>query len=398
MELEAQNEELRTARAAADAALERYTALYDVSPVGYFTFDQSGVVLEVNLPGAALLGVERALLIGRRSALFIAASDRAAWGAFLAGVFGSRDWRSCELALRKPDGETRFVRVDARLSPRAQECHAVVADITEHRRVVEQLRASHRQLRVLAGRIEAVREEERSSVAREIHDVLAQDLTGIQMDIGWLSRRLRQPLNFTTTSLLLQRLVEMSKLTSAAIECVQRIATELRPMVLDAMGLCAAIEWQAKEFQARTGIACVLRLPARNIDVGRERSTAIFRILQESLTNVLRHAQATRVEIALEYRNLPATRIWAMPPSRRRKSRPASLASRPGTPTLALSVSDNGRGISSAELSDPRAVGLLGMRERAVLLGGQCDISGRPGAGTRVEVRIPWRPLKAGEG
>jgi signal transduction histidine kinase len=151
--------------------------------------------------------------------------------------------------------------------------------------------------------------------------------------------------------------------TDTAIESVQKIATELRPVVLDTLGLCAAIEWQANEFEGRTGIKCELNLPHEELDLDRDYSTALFRILQESLTNVVRHAQATRVEIDLQ--------------------REANH--------LALTVRDNGRGIGPTELNDPHSLGLLGMRERAMLLGGECQITGNPTFGTEVEARFPAR-------
>jgi PAS domain S-box-containing protein len=242
-----------------------------------------------------------------------------------------------------------------------------VHEITERKRAEEALRQSREQLRGLAARLQAVREEERTRVAREIHDVLAQELTRLKMDIVWLNRRLAQPLDDLKLNLLQERLGVMTDLTDTAIRSVQKIATELRPVVLDSLGLSAAIEWQAKDFQANTGIHCEVILPGQDIPLDHDRSTAVFRILQESLTNVARHAGATSVEVQLQCE----------------------------AAQLTLSVGDNGRGILDSELNDPHSVGLLGMRERALLLGGQCQIIGRTGEGTVVEVRIPL-PLHNG--
>jgi signal transduction histidine kinase len=147
---------------------------------------------------------------------------------------------------------------------------------------------SRQQLRALAAGREAVREEERTHLAREIHDVLAQDLTLLKLDLAWLDRRLAQSPEITRQAPVQEKLTGMTRLADKAIESVQRIATELRPAVLDSLGLAAAIEWQIKDFAARTGIHFKTSLPDGPLDLGREHSTALFRILQESLTNVAR--------------------------------------------------------------------------------------------------------------
>lgn len=232
---------------------------------------------------------------------------------------------------------------------------------TAYLRDMSQVKQAHEELRALAGRLQTVREEERSSVARQIHDVLAQELTRLKIDIVWLVRRLQQPLDATRKTVLEERLASMLDLANAAIGSVQKIATELRPVVLDTLGLCAAIEWQAKEFETRTGIRCFAQVPEGPVALDREHSTAVFRILQETLTNVMRHSGASRVEIGL-------VRASAC---------------------INLVVRDNGRGIRPEEVNDPHSLGLLGMRERATLLGGVCEIRGAPGGGTTVEVQFP---------
>jgi signal transduction histidine kinase len=238
---------------------------------------------------------------------------------------------------------------------------ALEQKLSELKQAQEALSVSRKQLRGLAARLEAVREEERTRVAREIHDVMAQDLTLLKLDLAWLDRRLAQPLEAMLQAPLREKLGGMTRMVDEAIQSVQRIATELRPAVLDSLGLSAAIEWQMKEFAERSGIQCQINLPEGHLDLGREPSTALFRILQESLTNVARHAGATAVETSLQWQR----------------------------GQILLRVKDNGRGIPANTLEDPRSVGLAGMHERALLLGGQCEISGRPGEGTTVEVRLP---------
>lgn len=225
---------------------------------------------------------------------------------------------------------------------------------TERQQGAEALRRSN-------ARLQAVREEERTRLAREIHDVLAQELTRLKLEISWLKRQLAHPADPDQHDKTLQKLAGMTELTDLAIASVQKIATELRPVVLDSLGLCAAIEWQGRDFETRTAIQCRAVVPGLDPELGRDQATALFRILQEALTNVARHAEATQVQIELCSRD-----NW-----------------------LVLAVRDNGRGIAPSELADPRSVGLLGMRERATLLGGTCEISLRPEGGTAIEARLP---------
>jgi PAS domain S-box-containing protein len=238
----------------------------------------------------------------------------------------------------------------------------VIRDTTERRRAEEQLRASREQLRALSARLQAVREEERTSVAREIHDVLAQELTRLKIDLVWLQGRVGNTGKAAAPAALAARVSEMAGVADMAIRSVQRIATALRPAVLDSLGLCAAVEWQARDFQEHAGIPCNADVPDAELPADRDSATAAFRILQESLTNVLRHAQATRVDVLL----------------------------RQDAGQLLLRIQDNGRGIPPETLNNPLSIGLAGMRERASLLGGQFAISSLPGSGTTVEVRLPF--------
>ena len=228
-----------------------------------------------------------------------------------------------------------------------------VAVFVELHRKSERLRESEDKLRRLAAHLISVREEERTHIAREIHDELGQVLTGIKMEVGWLQKRLKEPA-------LLEKTESMCKLIDSTVQTVRKIATGLRPEMLDDMGLVAAIGWQAKEFQKRTGIRCRAKLPPeRKFDL--EVSTCVFRIFQEILTNVARHSRATRVDIELK----------------------------DSEERLELDVVDNGIGIPEGELRGRKSLGLLGMQERALLFGGDVDVSGVPGQGTRVAVSIP---------
>src|SRR3954469_16323047 len=230
---------------------------------------------------------------------------------------------------------------------------AKVAVFVELFRKSERLRESEEKLRRLAAHLISVREEERAHIAREIHDELGQVLTGLKMEVTWLAKRLRE-------KPLIEKTDSMCKLIDTTVQTVRKIATGLRPEMLDDMGLIAAVGWQAKEFQKRTGIRCRAKLPPEvklDIDV----STTMFRIFQEILTNVARHSRATRIDIQLD-----ATEE-----------------------RLELEVVDNGVGIADSDLNGKKSLGLLGMHERALLFGGDVKITGTPGHGTRVSVSIP---------
>ena len=233
----------------------------------------------------------------------------------------------------------------------------IASDLSEVKRAEQDARASSEQLRKLAAHLVSVREEERTRIAREVHDELGQSLTAVKMDLAWLARRLPR-----RNAPMLGRIGSTLELADSIIRSVRRISTELRPSVLD-LGLAAAVEWQVQEFQARTGIQCKVRLLTQEV-FAPDVSTALFRILQETLTNVARHANATRVEVVEQ-----------------------KVRDR-----LVLRMRDNGRGFDSEDPSISKSLGLLGMRERAAILGGQVNIASAPGKGTTVTAWIPLRP------
>ena len=227
----------------------------------------------------------------------------------------------------------------------------------EKRRLAEaRLRQSNEALRALAARVQAVREQESIRMAREVHDEVEQMLTVLRLDVAWLERKLHPP-----GEEVAERLRSMSRWLDTAADTVQRIARELRPAVLDELGLEAAVEWYVGEFEKRSRISCRLRSDFAGKALEAGRSTALFRILQEALTNVARHSGATEVEIR--------------------------LAAEAGG--VLLKVADNGSGIPDDRVAASSSLGLLGMRERARLLGGEVTIRRNPGAGTTVAVILP---------
>jgi PAS domain S-box-containing protein len=237
----------------------------------------------------------------------------------------------------------------------------MVTDITDRKVAEEQLKTSREQLRDLSLHLESIREEERTNSAREIHDELGQLLTALKIDISWVAKRLPK-----AEAPLVEKVGTMYELVDNAIQTVKRISSELRPGLLDDLGLAAAIEWQAQELRKRTDIDFEFRVSPKEITLDRDRSTAIFRICQEALTNVVRHANATRVKLSLE----------------KKQGR------------ILFKISDNGKGIEEKQLSDPKAFGLIGMRERAMSKGGDVKISGTPGEGTTIIVSIPLKNME----
>ena len=216
-------------------------------------------------------------------------------------------------------------------------------------------------MRALSASLQSAREEEGTRIAREIHDELGGALTSLKWDLESLQKVVSESNDPSLLQALHGKVEAMLRLSETTISAVRRISSELRPSVLDDLGLAAAIEWQARQFQTRTGIICHCEGSVENLDLDREQSTAIFRILQEALTNILRHAQATRVDIAIKEE----------------------------ASDIVLTVSDNGRGITADERSRLQSLGLLGMRERAYLVGGEIDIIGVDAQGTVVTVRVP---------
>lgn len=229
-------------------------------------------------------------------------------------------------------------------------------DVTQKIEAEEALNKSHEQLRELATHLEHVRETERTHIAREIHDELGQQLTGLKMDISWLNRKLK-----SQDEEVQKKIAETLSLVDGTVKTVRRIATELRPSILDDLGLHAAMEWQSEEFEKRSEISCVFSSNVTEAEVPPDVATGIFRIYQESLTNVLRHSEATMVNAFLQIKDN----------------------------ILVLTISDNGKGFIEEDIGEKKTLGLLGMRERAHLLGGSYEITSKPGKGTSVLIIVP---------
>ncbi len=264
------------------------------------------------------------------------------------------------MRVRRPDGELRVIEAAAEVfvdhRNRPTQVVGMCQDVTERRRAEEALTRSRAKLRDLAHDIENIRERERTRIARELHDELGQALTAMRLELAWLEPRVAG-----SPSAVRHKLEALGRLVETTNEALQRIAMELRPRVLDELGLAAAMHWQAGEFERRTGLIVRLKADPAEVRLDADVATAVFRILQEALTNVLRHADARSVAIRF----------------------------RAGATRLSLVVRDDGKGIDPSHLAAPRSLGLLGMHERAAAWGGTVTVRGRPGRGTLIELRIP---------
>lgn len=337
---------------------EKYRHLVNTMNEGLGVQDKDGLITFMNRRGCEMLGYKLEELMGKPTTFVFDEENRR----ILSEQMSKRrrgERQSYEIGWLCKDGS----KIDTIVTPNPQfddkgnliQSVAVFTDITERKQAEERLRVFNEQLRALTGRLQSVREEERTVIAREIHDELGQTLTGLKMDLFWLEKRLpkREELVDKTRS--------MMKLIDSTIQTVRKISTELRPGILDDLGLIAAIEWQAKDFENRTGIKCKFVSNLEEVELDQDRSTAMFRILQETLTNVFRHAKAAEVKVDMEA----------------------------GQDHLLMKVADNGIGIRERDVLNPKSFGLLGMRERAHLFGGGVDIKGEHGKGTTVTVKIP---------
>ena len=230
-------------------------------------------------------------------------------------------------------------------------------EVEERASAEHQLKIIREQLRNLSNHLQNIREEEKTRIAREVHDELGQSLTALKMDLVCLKQELPglQPD-------LQERIQTMSGLIDSTITSVQRISSELRPQILDVMGLCEAISWQAREYQKRTTLR--FDLNCEQVSINKELTTELFRIFQEALTNVVRHSRADRVCVSLHQ----------------------------NAEQITLEIGDNGQGMPPEKINAPQSLGLIGIRERVLFFGGEVEFQGEPGKGTRVIVKTPLKP------
>jgi PAS domain S-box-containing protein len=372
----------------------------EVQQYAIFQLDPMGYVVSWNAGAARLKGYAAEEIIGKHFSVFYRQEDlnnekplhileqatrhgQSEYEGWRVRKDGSRFWANVVItALHDPSGnligfakltrditerrekEEALTKAKELLELRAEQRTAVLTrvnrelrnEIGERERAEEQLRGSRDQLRALAARLQSVREEERTSIAREIHDELGQACTAIKMDLALIARRMTK-----SQTRLQDKVASAAQVVDNMIVTLRRIASELRPRTLDDLGLPAALESQAQEFESRTKIRCSVTLPDEPLLLDVDTSTAIFRIFQESLTNVARHARASRVQAQLKAEN----------------------------DQIVFQVFDNGRGFDPEEAKARKSLGIVGMKERALLLKGDLKIEGAQGAGTTVTLTIP---------
>jgi PAS domain S-box-containing protein len=349
--------ERKHAEEALKASESRFSIAFNSNPMlASISELEGGVFLAVNDSFVALTGYSREEAVGHTALelnLWPNPEDRRR---VMEKLKKERRVRDFEASIRLKNGEKRILLLSIeKIELDGQVCLLHVADDITLRKRAEQA------LRALSARLHSAREEEGTRIAREIHDELGGALTGLKWDLEKIDNTLNGLADGLQLTEVRNRIGSMTTLIETTITTVRRIAAELRPGVLDDLGLVAAIEWQIEQFQSRSGLKCHWTNNAKEIELDREKATAVFRILQEILTNVLRHAGATNV-----YVKLGRTKHY-----------------------FEVEVKDDGRGITESQRLNSRSLGLLGMKERALLVGGDVRVTGKEGAGTTVVVRVP---------
>jgi PAS domain S-box-containing protein len=346
--------ELKGGNAAWRSSLAHHRTIFDYTSDGILVADPENRFLDANTSACRMLGYARSELVGRTAVDIVEPAEQPHVASALHEISATNDYRR-EWQLRRKDNSAFTADVSAtRLSD--GNLLAVIRDLTMLKRGEAELCVAESQLRALVGRLHNIREEEARRIARELHDDLGQHLTAFNMELADMEMKL--------PALTLSQRAHFSRMHAGVdhmIGVVQQISGDLRLAQLDVLGLSAAIDWQAKEFSRRASIPCRIVRLDEITRLSDAQNTALFRILQETLTNIVRHAAATEVEISLEVQLEEAV----------------------------LRIRDNGRGITATELKDHKSIGLMGMRERAHLVGGDLSISGAAGLGTTVLVRIP---------
>jgi len=343
---------------------ERYRALVDLSPEA-IVVHAGGIIVYVNEATVRLLGApSREALIGRSFLDFVPEQykDEVTRRIRAPQEEAQKEGPLLVKATRS-DGQEFFLealgsRIMYRGVPAAQ---VILRDISDRVRAYEELSASREQLRSLSTHLQSVRESERGAIAREIHDELGGALTALKLDLASFEDVLPGEEAGGLRAALTEKIDSMSSLIDSTVQTMRRIITQLRPVLLDSLGLSAAIEWLAEDFEHRTGIACRTRIHGEEFTGDHDRATAVYRIVQETLTNVARHSGATRVDLIMESDGA----------------------------TLRLSVHDNGRGISGGQRDAAGSFGIIGMKERALILGGELTITADPRGGTTVALTLP---------
>jgi PAS domain S-box-containing protein len=361
-ELRQQAEALRQVSGWLEVERQRYANLFNLAPDGYIVTDQDGKIQEVNEAAADLLARPANVLAGKPLALYISGQHLPVYAARLAKLLQSGDRQMWEAEILPRGKPAVPVEVAVTSGLRAGQTETVevrwrIYDTTRRKQAEDALASSLQALRLLSARLEAVREEERARLSRDLHDEVGSTLTAARVEVALAAESLVTEARGTEAN----RLDAALELIDSAIDTTRHIAADLRPPVLDRLGLAAAIEWQLKDFERHTGVVCELEAGENVPAISGPAATALFRMFQELLTNVARHAHATRVRVRLDW----------------------------DAEALYLALQDNGRGIRAEDAGAIESLGLVGIRERLRLIGGTFDIRATDGGGTLASITVP---------
>ena len=335
-------------------AQKRFQTIFEKAPLGIALINlQTGKYYDVNPKYAAIVGRSAEELLSINQSDIIHPDDLASYQNDIKLVV-NHQMHDPKLVKRILRQDNSIIWIEMSIVPLEllgdlEVCYlCMIEDITERKRLIENLRH-------LTTHLQDVREEERTRIGREIHDVLGGTLTVLKMDLDWLSKKISaDPMH--------ERIKSLYELTGEAIETARRVSVNLRPNVLDNLGLYGAIEWLIREFEQRTNIKCSLESTISDLScINKQHETSIFRIIQEIFINITRHSKATRVDVEL-FEN---------------------------EEDIAISIKDNGIGITESQLLSPASFGIIGMNERIQQIGGKLEISGSPWQGSVVTLRIP---------
>lgn len=362
VELEMQNEELRRTQVELSTARARYFDLYHTAPVGYCTVSKDGQIQQANLAAAGMLGLSVSALRNRFLTSFIVREDQDAYYLYRRQPRPAGQSPSCELRMVKNDGALLWVQLATRVAEDvdgAPELRVVMNDVTRHKQVEADLRESAQQSRRLSRRVLEAQETERRRVAMELHDELGQALTAIKINLQVGERFVHQ----TSSELNAENI----RIVDEALLQMRRLAYALRPSMLDDLGLASALRWMAEQTAQRSGLVIRFEPDLTGERLAPEIEIAVFRIAQEALTNIVRHAHARSVQMTLQYEG----------------------------DALVLNVQDDGCGFDLAAVRARAAaggsMGVLGMEERATLIGAELLVESTAGQGSRLRLRCPLR-------
>ncbi len=410
IELELQNEELNLANSTASAALEKFTDLYDFAPVGYFSMDETGAMVELNMTGAVLLGVARSRLVGRRFQLFVVPASRPVFQEFIDRIFSGNGRQHCEAELVRENGAAFWAELAGISVPLANEAtrlsRIVVSDISarrlaekEHkhigvlaaanlkleneivrrreseaalmksenrfRKLLHQSHLLETRLRLMAREMLTVQENQRKEISRELHDEVSQILLGINVQLAVFAK-----VAATNPRGAKKAIGPVRHMVEKAVRIVHRFARDLRPAMLDDLGLIPTLRSYIEGLPKRRGRVIRLTADPGIEALDNDRRTVMFRIAQEAITNVIKHANASVVNVSI-------------------------LKTPSG---VSLEVADNGKAFEVARLATSawrNRLGLTGMRERVEMFGGQFDVVSSPETGTSIRAEVPIRPASA---